>query len=105
MHRQPNTPRGGGSFQPAVIVAVWQKAQIVPGIDPAVRRHGCGAWIDFAAYGQTVADGRGWEIDHIVPVSLGGTDDLLNLQPLQWQNNRHKGDNYPHWSCRVKAAA
>jgi 5-methylcytosine-specific restriction endonuclease McrA len=39
----------------------------------------------------------GWEIDHIVPVSLGGSDDLDNLQPLWWKNNRRKGDNYPWW--------
>jgi len=39
------------------------------------------------------------EIDHIKPVSLGGTDDLRNLQPLHWRNNRYKGDNYPDWDC------
>ncbi len=43
----------------------------------------------------------GWEIDHVVPKSIGGSDDLNNLQPLQWQNNRHKGDDYPEWSCLV----
>lgn len=46
----------------------------------------------------------GWEIDHIKPVAKFGTDDLDNLQPLQWKNNRGKSDNYPHWSCSIKAA-
>jgi 5-methylcytosine-specific restriction endonuclease McrA len=46
----------------------------------------------------------GWEIDHIVPVAKGGSDELYNLQPLQWQNNRHKGDDHPQWSCAIKAA-
>ena len=31
----------------------------------------------------------GWEIDHINP---NGGDGIGNLQPLQWQNNRAKGD-------------
>ena len=42
-----------------------------------------------------------WEIDHIRPVAHGGGDELTNLQPLQWKNNRHKGDDFPNWSCAV----
>jgi len=37
----------------------------------------------------------GWEVDHIRPVSHDGGDDLANLQPLQWKNNRCKGDTFP----------
>ena len=50
-------------------------------------------------YGKT--EQWGWEIDHVKPVSQGGTDDLSNLQPLYWENNRHKGDAYPNWECKV----
>jgi hypothetical protein len=33
-----------------------------------------------------------------------GTDDLSNLQPLQWENNRGKGDTWPQqWVCAVMA--
>ena len=36
------------------------------------------------------------EIDHIVPVSKGGTDSSRNLQALQWEENRKKSDTYPY---------
>lgn len=37
----------------------------------------------------------GWEIDHIKPTSKGGSGNLSNLQPLNWRNNKKKGDIYP----------
>lgn len=104
----PNTNSHGGQFSPFEIRAVWNKAQIVPGVDPAVRRKDvCGAWIDWSQYGVTVAAGTGWEIDHIVPKARNGSDQLPNLQPLQWQNNRAKGDSLlapPASYCAVRAA-
>ena len=33
----------------------------------------------------------GWEVDHIVPRSAGGTDHLSNLRPLQWRKNASMG--------------
>jgi hypothetical protein len=103
MFRSPNTSQFGGRFTAAEIVAVWQKAQVAPGYDPAViRRDGCGAFIAFSNYGQTVS--LGWEIDHAFPIARGGTDVMSNLQPLQWENNRHKGDSWPNWTCAVRAA-
>ena len=84
------------------INVVWKKGTAVLNVDPNVwRKDDCGAWISRAKYGTRESD-YGWEIDHIVPVSKGGTDNLANLQPLQWENNRHKGDDYPNWSCLVK---
>lgn len=101
--RTANTNTRGGAFTPAEIRAVWQKGQIVAGYDPAVfRKDACGAWMKWTEYGMTTQ--YGWEIDHIRPVARGGGDELANLQPLYWENNRHKGDNWPDWTCRIAAA-
>jgi hypothetical protein len=100
MARQRSTRADGASFDQATIEAVWRKAHIAPGHNPAVyRRDTCGAWISRVAYGTT--GDYGWEVDHIVPASRGGTDEVRNLQPLQWQNNRGKGDDWPNWSCTL----
>lgn len=96
------TDARGGNFDAATIVAVWCKATVVAGFDPSdFRKDSCGAWIRFSAYGK--GGDYGWEVDHMRPVAHGGDDRLSNLQPLQWQNNRHKSDSFPTWSCAVAA--
>lgn len=98
MLRKPSTTNTGGSFDQWTINTVWQKGQVVPGYDPnEYRKDRCGAWMRKASYGTT--GDYGWEIDHAYPVSRGGTDDMSNLQPLHWRNNRGKGDDYPTWYC------
>lgn len=57
----------------------------------------CGAVMKYSDHGNPQSK-HGWEIDHIKPTAKGGMDNLANLQPLNWSNNRTKGDNYP-WSC------
>lgn len=89
------------SFSQSTVDLVWAKGKIVSGYDPNIyRKDACNAWIKRDDYGNTQSK-YGWEIDHIKPKALGGNDDLTNLQPLQWENNRHKADNYPNWSCKV----
>ena len=102
MFRNHNSNRNGGSFDEPTKLAVWNKATIVSNVDSSKRRKdSCNAWIDYIQYGITVDGGTGWEIDHIVPVSAGGSDELYNLQPLQWQNNRHKADSIGGWTCAI----
>lgn len=88
------------SFSKDIIVQVWEKATIVSGQDSNKwRKDYADAWICRSSYGKTT-DG-GWEIDHQNPTSNGGTDDLENLVPLHWKNNRTKSADYPKWQTSI----
>ena len=96
--RQNNTDSKGSSFGPLMIGQVWEKGNVILGYAPNEwRQECCGNYIFRGDYGG-INSRYGWEIDHIRPVSSSGGDELANLQPLQWQNNRSKADNYPQWS-------
>ena len=81
---------------------VWAKGRPLTGYDPSNWRvDACGRVMKYIEHANTSSDHR-WEIDHIRPVSKGGPNDLSNLQPLYWANNRRKGDTYP-WYCENAA--
>ncbi len=101
--RKHGTSSQGFAFGSTTLWWVWSRATAVPGTDPnKFRKDTCGAWIAWNEHGNTDSP-YGWEVDHVYPVALGGSDDLSNLQALQWENNRHKSDNV-RWSCKVRAA-
>lgn len=92
------------SFSDSVVNEVWVKAKVIQGEHPNVKRKDkCGAIIAKSAYGNHNSN-FGWDIDHIKPVSKGGTDLLSNLQPLHWKNNASKDDgpDNPTVYCEVK---
>jgi len=89
------------SYNKELILKVRQKWYIVPGTNPNIfRKDQCGAWIKFNEYWNRNSQ-NWWEIDHITPVSHGGSDSLYNLRPLQWENNLSKSNG--RLVCRVHA--
>lgn len=60
-----------------MVLHVWEKASSVAGYDPDIwRKDFAGAWIRKDSYGLHTK--YGWEVDHLQPLSKGGTNDLGN---------------------------
>jgi len=98
--RSPSTTRIGGLFSEQTKVAVWNAmngANFHPLTD--WRYDVCGRLVRWQDYGKTTQ--YGWEIDHINPVARGGSDDMTNLQGLQWSSNRSKSDTIGVNYCTV----
>ena len=97
------------AFTEEQIQMVWDRASIVDGFDKSrFRKDACGAWIIRNKYGDNDSL-YGWEIDHVVPMSLFSEkgvkqeliDNPLNLRALQHENNASKSDDYPSYTAVV----
>ncbi|MBL8679826.1 MAG: HNH endonuclease [Myxococcales bacterium] len=101
MARNRGSKAGGGSWTDAELRAVWSKGAVIIGKSSTeYRQDVCGATMWFSAHGD-ISDPHGWEVDHMTPVAAGGGDEIKNLQPLHWKNNRAKGDG--PLKCDVKS--
>ncbi len=86
---------------PDVIQEIWEKGISVDGYDANLYRQDfAGAWIARDKYGNTESM-LGWEIDHVYPTAKGGDNHFINLRPMNWQNNRSKGDDFPDYLAVV----
>lgn len=88
--------KNGDDFPDNIVRLVWNKAGTTM-LEPRKTIDACGSEIRWEDYGNTNSS-YGWEIDHIVPLNVKRDDGLDNLQPLQWENNRKKGDkDWEEW--------
>ena len=92
-------------FSEKQIQEVWDKARTIEGLDKSMYRMDyAGAIIKRDLYGKgTEQLDFGWEIDHVKPLSKNGSNDIDNLVPLHWKNNRHKDNNYPKFETIVSS--
>ena len=98
MERKRNTDSSGNSWSEEIFIKVWAKGAVISSLPSDIwRRDVCGRVVRFSDRGERYSY-YGWEIDHIVPVVHGGSDDISNLQPLHWENNAAKGDQLD-WDC------
>lgn len=81
------------NFSKEQLNKIFSKAKPIKGENLGQRRRDTfGSVIDRAAYGDTNSE-FGWDVDHKKSRKKGGSNDLSNLQPLHWKNNRKKGSS------------
>ncbi|MBN2378221.1 HNH endonuclease [candidate division WOR-3 bacterium] len=73
-----------------IILKVWEKAQILEGKNPALWRaddHGVLMYREHYGNHESIF---GWEVTHIIPIALGGKDEISNLKPTHCRTRKSK---------------
>jgi hypothetical protein len=74
------------NFKLGLLEQVWEKAALIPGMDPSlVRRDEQGALIRKSEFNNESSI-YGWCFHHLKPVWEGGSNDLGNVTPLNCTN-------------------
>ena len=72
---------------------IWDKGATIKGKNPDLYRKDIYGNVMFKpSYGKISE--MGWNVDHSKPQTLGGTDHLNNLQPMNSRANCRKSDKY-----------
>ena len=88
---------------------VFSRCRVIDGMNPNMwRLDSSGAIIRRISYGRD-DELYGWEIDHVIPISIlekysvpkSLWDNSTNLRAMNWNNNVSKGDSYPHYEIVV----
>ncbi len=88
------TSRKPGPPWQELVDKVWDKGKPIRGKDPdKYRRDAYGNEIYKPSFGKEGE--KSWQIDHKRPIDKGGSNNLRNLQPLQTETNKEKGNKYP----------
>jgi len=74
--------------------SVWKKGKIIKDMDPTEFRicKMSNSIIRYSHYGDNSSI-HNWDIDHIIPKSRNGSDDISNLQPVSSSKNRSIGNS------------
>jgi hypothetical protein len=84
-----------------IIEKVWKKGEIVKSFTKEkYRKDIAGAWMVRSEYGNQDSI-YGWQIDHKIPSAKKGSHSICNLQPMQWNNNQTKDDNFPSFETSI----
>lgn len=92
------------------IKEVWEKAEVIPGVNKDLyRKDYAGAWMFFADFINSSDENNldigsySWTITNHKPISQLGTNDLENLVPMNVINVITKGQNYPKWKTKISS--